>query len=50
MLAEVLGKDRAENFASAFEQLVSRIDNLMIWSFATTLTVGGLVVVAIKLL
>ena len=33
-----------------FEALTSRIDRFMIWSFATTLTVGGLVVAAIKFL
>ncbi|MDP1558265.1 MAG: hypothetical protein Q8K59_04150, partial [Nitrosomonas sp.] len=34
-----------------FEALTSRIDRLfMIWSFATTLTVGGLIVAAIKFL
>ena len=33
-----------------FEALTSRIDNFMIWTFATTLTVGGLVVTAIKYL
>jgi len=33
-----------------FEQLTSRIDRFMIWSFATTLTVGGLIVAAIKFL
>ena len=32
-----------------FEDLVRRIDRFMIWSFGTTLTVGGLVVAAIKL-
>ena len=33
-----------------FEALTSRIDWFMIWSFATTLTVGGLIVAAIKFL
>jgi hypothetical protein len=32
-----------------FEALTRRIDRFMIWSFATTLTVGGLVVAALKL-
>ena len=32
-----------------FEALARRIDRFMIWSFATTLTVGGLVVAALKL-
>ncbi|MCB2262872.1 MAG: hypothetical protein LGR52_08050, partial [Candidatus Thiosymbion ectosymbiont of Robbea hypermnestra] len=33
-----------------FEGLTKRIDRFMIWSYATTLTVGGLVVAALKLL
>jgi acyl carrier protein phosphodiesterase len=33
-----------------FEALILRIDRFMFWSFATTLTVGGLVVAAIKLI
>ena len=33
-----------------FEQLTNRIDRFMRWSFALTLTVGGLVVAAIKYL
>jgi hypothetical protein len=33
-----------------FEQLTSRIDHFMVWSFATTLTVGGIVIAAIKFL
>jgi len=32
-----------------FEELTRRIDRFMVWSFATTLTVGGLVVAALKL-
>jgi hypothetical protein len=32
-----------------FEALTRRIDRFMIWSFATTLTVGGLVVATLKL-
>lgn len=36
--------------AKRFEVLTSRIDHFMIWSFATTLTVGGLVIAAIKFL
>jgi chromosome segregation ATPase len=32
-----------------FDSLARRIDRFMIWSFATTLTVGGLVVAALKL-
>ena len=33
-----------------FEVMTSRIDRFMIWSFATTLTVGGIVIAAIKYL
>ncbi len=33
-----------------FEELTTRIDRFMRWSFALTLTVGGLVVAAIKYL
>jgi len=33
-----------------FEQLTSRIDHFMVWSFATTVTVGGIVIAAIKFL
>ena len=33
-----------------FEVLTTRIDRFMIWSFATTLTAGGLIVEAIKYL
>ena len=32
-----------------FDELTRRIDRFMVWSFATTLTVGGLVVAALKL-
>jgi len=32
-----------------FEQLTRRMDLFMFWSFATTLSVGGLVVAALKL-
>jgi len=32
-----------------FDELTLRIDRFMVWSFATTLTVGGLVVAALKL-
>ena len=32
-----------------FDALTRRIDRFMVWSFATTLTVGGLVVAALKL-
>jgi len=33
-----------------FEELTRRIDRFMFWSFTITLTVGGLVVAALKLL
>ena len=33
-----------------FDQLTTRIDHFMVWSFATTLTIGGIVVAAIKFL
>ena len=33
-----------------FEQLTLRIDHFMVWSFATTLTVGGIVIATIKFL
>ena len=33
-----------------FESLTKRIDRFMIWSFGLTISVGGLVVAAIKLL
>ena len=36
--------------AKRFDQLTSRMDHFMIWSFATTLTVGGIVIAAIKFL
>jgi len=32
-----------------FEALTKRIDRFMIWSYAVTLTVGGLVVTILKL-
>ena len=41
---------RFEEVDKRFEVLTSRIDHFMIWSFATTLTVGGLVIAAIKFL
>jgi Fe2+ transport system protein B len=40
---------RFEQVDRRFEILTGRIDRFMVWSFATTLTVGGLVVAAIKL-
>ena len=41
---------RFEQFNKRFETLTTRIDRFMIWSFATTLTVGGIVIAAIKFL
>ena len=41
---------RFEQVDKRFEVLTSHIDHFMIWSFATTLTVGGLVIAAIKFL
>jgi hypothetical protein len=40
---------RFESIDKRFEELTRRIDRFMIWSFATTLTVGGLIVAALKL-
>ena len=36
--------------AKRFDQLTARMDHFMIWSFATTLTMGGIVIAAIKFL
>jgi len=41
---------RFETIDKRFELLTARIDHFMVWSFATTLTVGGLIVAAIKYL
>jgi uncharacterized protein (DUF1800 family) len=41
---------RFEQVDKRFEQLTSRIDHFMIWSFATTVSVGGMIVAAIKFL
>lgn len=41
---------RFEQVDKRFESLTARIDRFMVWSFATTLTVGGLVVAAIRFL
>ena len=41
---------RFEQVDKRFELLTSRIDHFMIWSFATTISVGGIIVAAIKLL
>ena len=32
-----------------FEEITSRLDRFMVWSFSTTVTVGGLVVALLKL-
>jgi len=40
---------RFEAVDQRFEELTRRIDRFMVWSFATTLSVGGLVVAALKL-
>ena len=32
-----------------FEEITSRLDRFMVWSFSTTVTVGGLVVAILKL-
>ena len=49
MLREDMDK-RFEQVDKRFEQLTSRIDHFMIWSFATTISVGGMIVAAIKFL
>jgi len=41
---------RFEQVDKRFEAITTRIDRFMIWSFATTLTVGGIVIAAIKYL
>ena len=41
---------RFEQIDKRFEVIMMRIDRFMIWSFATTLTVGGIVIAAIKYL
>lgn len=41
---------RFEQAEKRFEALTIRIDRFMIWSFATTLYVGGIVIAAIKFL
>ena len=41
---------RFEQVDKRFEQLTSRIDQFMVWSFATTLTMGGIVIAVIKFL
>ena len=49
LLREDMDK-RFEQVDKRFDQLTSRMDHFMIWSFATTLTVGGIVIAAIKFL
>ena len=41
---------RFEQVDKRFEQLTSKIDHFMIWSFATTISVGGIIIAAIKFL
>ena len=41
---------RFEQVDKRFETMIGRMDSMMIWSFATTLTVGGIVIAAIKFL
>ena len=41
---------RFEQVDRRFEELTTRIDHFMKWSFGVTLTVGGIVIAAIKLL
>lgn len=41
---------RFEQIDRRFEVMTARIDRFMVWSFATTLTVGGIVIAAIKYL
>ena len=41
---------RFEQVDKRFEQLTARIDQFMVWSFATTVSVGGIIVAAIKFL
>ncbi|MCP5245997.1 MAG: hypothetical protein H6937_08610 [Burkholderiales bacterium] len=39
---------RFEQFDKRFEVLTLRIDRFLIWSFTTTLTVGGIIIAVIK--
>lgn len=41
---------RFEQVDKRFDQLTSRMNHFMVWSFATTLTVGGIIIAAIKFL
>jgi len=45
-----LMEKRFEQIDRRFEVMTARIDRFMVWSFATTLTVGGIVIAAIKYL
>ncbi len=49
LLREDMDK-RFEQVDKRFDQLTARMDHFMIGSFATTLTVGGIVIAAIKFL
>lgn len=40
---------RFEAADKRFEEITSRLDRFMVWSFSTTVTVGGLVVAILKL-
>lgn len=40
---------RFEAVDKRFEEITSRLDRFMVWSFSTTVTVGGLVVAILKL-
>ena len=42
-------KTLIEQMDKRFDGLTRRIDRFMVWSFATTLTVGALIVAALKL-
>jgi len=39
---------RLEQIDKRFEQMTARIDRFMIWSFATTVSVGGVIIAVIK--
>lgn len=39
---------RFEQIDKRFEQFATRIDHFMMWSFATTISVGGLIIAVIK--
>lgn len=41
---------RFEMIDKRFERMHQRLDRFMVWSFATTLTVGGIVIAALKYL